>query len=324
MSAETAPYNPIVFMSRQLLDSSVWEEDPRVRVLWVTLLFIASEPGRRGTIDMTVRALAGRACLSPEDTRYALDVLMAPDAASRSRENDGRRVVPLDPARGWGWKLVNWQDYEQGRVRMFAAARASRFRDRERTSNDLEETSVTQPLRSVTERDEALPVTFPHVKGEVRGKEGGSKEEEPTKERGTRFAPPSVEEVRALVAEKGYSFDPEAFVAFYESNGWKVGNHKMKSWTAACVTWQKRQEAAPTRPAPGALPSGDRRIPGGYAAQDGSWFDYRGSRFFRQPSGRYHSKDGYRVDGSSIQTDPRVTPIALEMMEKASLAGERA
>lgn len=62
-----------------------------------------------------------------------------------------------------------------------------------------------------------------------------------TKPRQKRFVPPSVEEVRGYCDEKGYTFDPEAFVAFYESKGWKVGRNPMKSWKAACLTWQKRQ-----------------------------------------------------------------------------------
>lgn len=78
---------------------------------------------------------------------------------------------------------------------------------------------------------------------------GGSDDAEPkpyhTKPNHTkpkkRFVPPSVDEVRAYCAEKGYTFDPEAFVAFYESKGWKVGRNPMKSWQAACTTWQKRQ-----------------------------------------------------------------------------------
>ena len=65
-----------------------------------------------------------------------------------------------------------------------------------------------------------------------------------TKERGkrTRFHPPSVDEVAAYCSEKGYDVDPERFVAFYESKGWKVGKNPMKSWTAACVTWHKRHQ----------------------------------------------------------------------------------
>ncbi len=57
-----------------------------------------------------------------------------------------------------------------------------------------------------------------------------------------RFAPPSVGEVRDYCREKGYTFDPERFVAYYESNGWMVGKNRMKSWRASCTTWQKREQ----------------------------------------------------------------------------------
>lgn len=66
----------------------------------------------------------------------------------------------------------------------------------------------------------------------------------PKKER--RFAPPSVDDVRDYCKEKNYTFDPEQFVAFYESKGWKVGRNPMKSWQASCTTWQKRQQPKQT------------------------------------------------------------------------------
>ena len=56
-----------------------------------------------------------------------------------------------------------------------------------------------------------------------------------------RFTPPSVEEVRAYCAERKNGIDAEAFIAFYESKGWKVGNAPMKNWKSAVVTWEKRQ-----------------------------------------------------------------------------------
>ena len=59
---------------------------------------------------------------------------------------------------------------------------------------------------------------------------------------------PTLEEVQAYIAEKGYSVDAESFIAFYESNGWKVGKNPMKSWRAALVTWQKRNANASTAP----------------------------------------------------------------------------
>jgi hypothetical protein len=55
----------------------------------------------------------------------------------------------------------------------------------------------------------------------------------------SRFLPPTVDEVREYIKEKGYAFDAEAFCAFYESKGWFIGKNKMKSWRAACTTWAK-------------------------------------------------------------------------------------
>ena len=60
------------------------------------------------------------------------------------------------------------------------------------------------------------------------------------KEKRKRFTPPTIEEVSDYVQRKGYNVDPEAFVAFYESKGWKVGSQPMKSWQGAVVTWSKR------------------------------------------------------------------------------------
>lgn len=55
-----------------------------------------------------------------------------------------------------------------------------------------------------------------------------------------RFTRPSVEEVSAYCAERGNAVNAEAFVDFYESKGWKVGNSPMKDWRAAVRTWEKR------------------------------------------------------------------------------------
>lgn len=52
---------------------------------------------------------------------------------------------------------------------------------------------------------------------------------------------PTIDEVKEYVKEKKYTFDPEAFFSYYESNGWMVGKNKMKNWKAACATWQRKQ-----------------------------------------------------------------------------------
>ena len=48
-----------------------------------------------------------------------------------------------------------------------------------------------------------------------------------------RFRPPTLDEVREYCESRGNGIDAEAFIAFYESKGWRVGSAPMKSWKAA-------------------------------------------------------------------------------------------
>ena len=58
-------------------------------------------------------------------------------------------------------------------------------------------------------------------------------------DRKTRFAPPSVEDVKAYCRERANAVDPQRFVDYYASNGWRVGKNAMKDWKAAVRTWEK-------------------------------------------------------------------------------------
>ena len=55
-----------------------------------------------------------------------------------------------------------------------------------------------------------------------------------------RFTPPKIEDVRAYCMERNNLVNPEQFVDFYASKGWKVGNTPMKDWKAAVRTWEQR------------------------------------------------------------------------------------
>lgn len=56
-----------------------------------------------------------------------------------------------------------------------------------------------------------------------------------------KFKKPTLDELKAYIAENGYTFSAEAFMDYYESNGWKVGRNPMKSWQATCRTWQRHE-----------------------------------------------------------------------------------
>lgn len=58
----------------------------------------------------------------------------------------------------------------------------------------------------------------------------------------TKFAPPSVEEVKEYCNAKGYNIDPAQFVCFYESKNWMIGKNKMKDWKKAVLTWVLRKK----------------------------------------------------------------------------------
>lgn len=53
-----------------------------------------------------------------------------------------------------------------------------------------------------------------------------------------RQIPPTIEMVQEHVREKGFTFTAEKFWHFYNSKEWDVGDHKMKNWHSACVTFQ--------------------------------------------------------------------------------------
>lgn len=58
----------------------------------------------------------------------------------------------------------------------------------------------------------------------------------------SRFKPPTVEEVSEYCRERKNRVDPQRFVDYYTSNGWKVGRNTMKDWKAAVRTWEKNDK----------------------------------------------------------------------------------
>ena len=121
-----------------------------------------------------------------------------------------------------------------------------------RWRKSIENQSQTQEPASYRQVTDSASVMQMQCKSDANAEHKGKeiKEKEIIKERekektARRFIPPTVEEVKARIDEMGYTFDAEAFIAFYQSNGWMVGKSKMKDWRAAMVTWQKREPRFP-------------------------------------------------------------------------------
>jgi len=117
----------------QIFDSSI-SEDYLTRLVFMDLLVLADA---KGTVDMTVGAISRRTNVPLDIVSRAIRQLSEPDPTSRSETHEGRRLVPLDSHRDWGWEIVNYQKYreildEEGRRsywREYSRKRRSSVRD---------------------------------------------------------------------------------------------------------------------------------------------------------------------------------------------------
>lgn len=92
-----------------LVSSGPWE----ALVTFQQLIILAD---RDGWVDMTVEAISRRTGIPVEVLQKGIPRLMEPDPHSRSEAEGGRRIVPIDDRRPWGWKIVNYQYYRQIRT----------------------------------------------------------------------------------------------------------------------------------------------------------------------------------------------------------------
>ena len=54
-----------------------------------------------------------------------------------------------------------------------------------------------------------------------------------------KFVPPTLDEVIDYCNERQNNINPEQFIDYYTTNGWKVGKNKMKDWKASIRTWER-------------------------------------------------------------------------------------
>jgi len=57
-----------------------------------------------------------------------------------------------------------------------------------------------------------------------------------------KFKKPTLEEISAYCVERKNNVNPEKFLNYYESNGWRVGKNPMKDWKACIRTWEQNNK----------------------------------------------------------------------------------
>lgn len=117
---------------------------------------------------------------------------------------------------------------------------------RPKTQESPEEPKETQWDNLETQENQKNPNTE-HRTQNIEHRTQNTEHRTQNTERVSRFAPPTVEDVKDYAWENGYKIDAERFVDFYTSKGWMVGKSKMKDWKAAVRNWAARdkKEALP-------------------------------------------------------------------------------
>jgi hypothetical protein len=118
-----------VKLYNRILDSSLALNRP-LRHFFTDLLLCADVDGM---VVMTKEAISKRTGADMEEVEWGLKALQEPDAQSLTPDSDGRRIVPLE-GHGYGWKIVNFEEYRDVRsaaeLRSKAKERARRYRER--------------------------------------------------------------------------------------------------------------------------------------------------------------------------------------------------
>jgi hypothetical protein len=62
------------------------------------------------------------------------------------------------------------------------------------------------------------------------------------KEKVKNFVKPTIDELIDYCNQNVLNVDPENFIDYYNSNGWKVGKNPMKDWKATARTWHRNNK----------------------------------------------------------------------------------
>ena len=201
-------------LHRELTDHWLWDEKPFDRKsAWVDLLLMANHEGKKVMLGSEL-----------------IDV-----------ERGGLITSEVKLADRWGWSRT--------KVRRFLEMLENDSmivvkKDNKKTVLNIENFSFFQDADSEKEQQKNIKKTSEeHQKNTNQNEKECIKNEEEymcgDKPQRKNFIPPTLEDVSGYCQEKGYRIDPERFIDYYTSNGWKVGKNKMKDWKSAVRNWAR-------------------------------------------------------------------------------------
>lgn len=150
----------------EIVMSSIWNESPEVRCVWITMLAIKDE---NGIVLGTEETLARIANVTLQHVTDAIERFSSPDINSRTPDNEGRRIAKCDG----GWIVLNHGKYRENDavLREKTRERVRRFRERRAMEKGSKTGNVTVTLPSASASASAS-----EIKDRVQGKGKGKRE----------------------------------------------------------------------------------------------------------------------------------------------------
>lgn len=214
MSGYTKLFNSI-------LASTIWREDDKVRIVWITLLAMAD---KNGVAEGSVPGLADMARVSIDDCKRALQALMAPDEYSRTSSYEGRRIRQVDG----GWQLLNHGKYRNkmnaDERREYNRKKQAEWRLRKKgvstrcqqMSNDVNDNNQSLPLSAHTEAEAAPDIESTRARDDDSGP----------------YAPTMGEWIQECARYQIPAFYAETKYEWYAEKQWRSQGQPI-SWKAA-------------------------------------------------------------------------------------------
>lgn len=131
-----------------ILDSSIWSSSDSTRLVWITMLAMAT---KNGIVHASVDGLARRANVPLERVQDALLELSSPDPQDKSGVRDGRRIVAMQGC----WQLVNFDFYRE--TRSIDAVRKQQWRARQPGPNVQDKSLATASVQDNAPRSAPAP-----------------------------------------------------------------------------------------------------------------------------------------------------------------------
>ena len=146
----------------------------------------------KGCINRSFEAIAGMTGWPMELLKRGIEELEQPDPHSRTPAEDGRRLIKLDPARPWGWRVVNHMLYrEKARKMAYDKERTESGRDAERKRAEREN-SRDVPTSPDESRD--VPLSDSYADSEAKKTRARAAHDSPdAKTRGDAEPPPGLD-----------------------------------------------------------------------------------------------------------------------------------